>query len=91
MGKQIRKRYHSEETVKKALKIDSFRNLTKLVSATVAEKPILLNMSGSCSCNPGTGLSKKSSSLIGFFEQQNAVGKWKKIIEKQGYYCFCEE
>ena len=29
MEKKIRKRYHSEEAVKKALKIDSFRNLTK--------------------------------------------------------------
>ena len=29
MEKKIRKRYHSEEAVKKALKIESFRNLTK--------------------------------------------------------------
>lgn len=29
MKKKIRKRYHSEEAVKKALKIESFRNLTK--------------------------------------------------------------
>lgn len=29
MEKKIRKRYHSEEAVKKVLKIDSFRNLTK--------------------------------------------------------------
>ena len=29
MGKKIRKKYHSEAAVKKALKIDSFRNLSK--------------------------------------------------------------
>ena len=29
MEKKIKKRYHSEEAVKKALKIESFRNLTK--------------------------------------------------------------
>lgn len=30
MEKKIRKRYHSEEAVKKALKIESFRNLTRI-------------------------------------------------------------